>query len=71
MDAKMDAIEIYISHVNRTKSEIGKEMLYAAEKIAELERIVELGKQAEKELEKVRERMMELAIEYVSLKEDA
>ncbi len=66
----MDAIGIYISHVNRTKSEIEKEMLYAAEKIVELERTVELGKQAEKELEKVRERMMELALKYTSLKED-
>jgi hypothetical protein len=66
----MDAIGIYISHVNRTKSE-EKEMLYAAEKIVELERTVELGKQAEKELEKVRDRMMELALEYASLKEDA
>lgn len=64
----MDAIGIYISH--RTKSEIEKEMLYAAEKIVELERTVELGKQAEKELEKVRDRMMELAIEYASLKEE-
>ena len=45
-------------------------MLYATEKIVELARTVELGKQAEKELEKVRERMMKLAIEYVNLKED-
>jgi len=67
----MDAIGIYISHVNRTKSEIEKEMLYAAEKIVELERIIDQAKVAEKELEKVRERMMELAIEYASLKEDA
>ncbi len=66
----MDAIGIYINHVNRTKSEIEREMLYAAEKIVELGRAVELGKQAEKELEKVRERMMKLAIEYVNLKED-
>ena len=63
----MDAIGIYISHVNRTKSEIEKEMLYAAEKIVELERAVQLGKQAEKELEKVRERMMELAISYARI----
>lgn len=67
----MDAIGIYISHVNRTKSEIEKEMLYAAEKIVELKRVIDSGKEAEKELEKVRERMMELAIEYASLKEDA
>jgi len=64
----MDAIGIYINHINRSKLEIENEMKYAAEKIVELERTVELGKQAEKELEKVRERMMELAIEYASLK---
>ena len=66
----MDVFGINTSHVNRIKSEIEKEMLYAAEEIVELERTVELGKQAEKELEKVRERMMELAIEYVNLKEE-
>lgn len=64
----MDAIGIYINHVNRTKSEIEKEMLYAAEKIVELERVIDAGKEAEKELKKVRERMMELAIEYASLR---
>ena len=67
----MNAIGIYVEYKNRSKFEIEKEMKYAAEKIVELERTVELGKQAEKELEKVRERMMELAIEYASLKEDA
>lgn len=67
----MDAIGIYINHINRSKLEIEKEMEYAAEKIVELERIVDAGKKAEKELEKVRERMMELAIEYASLKGDA
>ena len=66
----MDAIGIYINHVNRTKSEIEKEMLYAAEKIVELERIIEQAKEAEKELKKVRERMMELALKYTSLKGD-
>ena len=64
----MNAIEIYVDYKNKSKLKIEKEMLYAAEKIVELERTVELGKQAEKELEKVRERMMELAIEYASLK---
>lgn len=66
----MDAIGIYINHVNRTKSEIEKEMLYAAEKIVELERIVDAGKEAEKELKKVRERMMELAVQYASMEGD-
>ena len=66
----MDAIGIYINHINRSKLEIENEMKYAAEKIVELERIIEQAKEAEKELEKVRERMMKLAIEYVNLKED-
>ena len=66
----MDVFGINTSHVKRIKSEIEKEILYAAEKIVELGRAVELGKQAEKELEKVRERMMELVIEYASLKEE-
>lgn len=67
----MNAIGIYVEYKNRSKLEIENEMKYAAEKIVELERAVELGKQAEKELEKVRDRMMELAIEYAGLKEDA
>ena len=67
----MDAIGIYVEYKNRSKLEIEKEMKYAAEKIVELERIIEQAKEAEKELEKVRERMMELAIEYASLKGDA
>ncbi len=66
----MNAIEIYDDYKNKTKLKIEREMLYATEKIVELARTVELGKQAEKELEKVRKRMMELAIEYVNLKED-
>lgn len=66
----MNAIGIYVEYKNRSKLEIENEMKYAAEKIVELERTVELGKQAEKELEKVRERMMELALEYASLKGD-
>ena len=66
----MDAIGIYINHINRSKLEIENEMKYAAEKIVELERIIEQAKEAEKELKKVRERMMELAIEYASLKGD-
>lgn len=65
----MNMTEIYADYKNKFKK-IEEEMLYAAERIVELGRAVELGKQAEKELEKVRERMMELAIEYVNLKED-
>lgn len=66
----MNAIGIYISHVNRTKSEIEKEMLYAAEKIVDLKRVIDAGKEAEKELEKVRERMMELAVQYANMEGD-
>lgn len=63
----MNAIGIYVEYKNRSKLEIENEMKYAVEKIVELERAVALGKQAEKELEKVRERMMELAISYARI----
>ena len=66
----MDAIGICVEYKNRSKLEIEMEMKYAAEKIVELEKIIGQAKVAEKELEKVRERMMELAIEYVNLKEE-
>lgn len=66
----MDAISIYINHTNERKLRIEEEMKYAAEKIVELERIVDAGKKAEKELEKAREKMMELAISYAGMKGD-
>lgn len=66
----MDAIGIYVAYKERTKSEIENEMKYAAEKIVELEIIAEEGRRAEKELEKARERMMELAIAYSGMKGD-
>lgn len=64
----MDAIGIYISHVNRTKSEIEAEMKYIAERNAELERLIRAAEEAKEELEKNRERMMELAIEYSNMR---
>ncbi|SDX75579.1 hypothetical protein [Tepidimicrobium xylanilyticum] len=66
----MNAIGIYVEYKNRSKLEIEKEMKYAAEKIVELERIVDAGKKAEKELEKAREKMMELAISYARIEGD-
>ena len=60
----MDAIGIYINHINKTKSEIEAEMKYIAERNAELERLIRAAEEAKEELEKNRERMMELAIEY-------
>lgn len=66
----MDAIGIYVAYKEKTKSELEKEMKYAAEKIVELERIIDEAKKAEKELEKAREKMMELAISYAGMKGD-
>ena len=66
---KMDkTIGIYVNYTKRPKLGIVNEMKYAAEKIVELERVVNQGKQAEKELEKVMERMTELALELASLR---
>lgn len=64
----MDAIGIYINHINKTKSEIEAEMKYIAERNAELERLIRAAEEAKEELEKNRERMMELAIEYSNMR---
>ena len=66
----MNAIGIYINHVNKTKSEIEAEMKYIAERNAELERIIREAKEAKKELEVNRAKMAELAQMYVNMRED-
>lgn len=66
----MNAIGIYINHVNKTKSEIEAEMKYIAERNAELERIIREAKEAKKELEMNRAKMAELAQMYVNIRED-
>jgi len=67
---KMDYIGIYITHRERAKSKIEKEMKYIAERNAELERVLREAKEAEKELEKNRKRFMELAITYTDMRGD-
>lgn len=64
----MNAIGIYINHINKSKSEIEAEMKYIAERNAELERLIRAAEEAKEELEKNRERMMELAIEYSNMR---
>lgn len=66
----MNAIEIYINHINKTKSEIEAEMKYIAERNAELERIIREAKEAKKELEMNRAKMAELAQMYVNIRRD-
>lgn len=65
----MDAVEIYLAHTENTRKKLETEMKYAAEKIVELERIVDAGRKADKELKKVRKEMMKLAISYTELEE--
>ena len=64
----MDAVAIYINYKNKTISQLETEMKYIAERNAELERLIREAEEAKTELKKNRERMMELAIEYASLK---
>lgn len=66
----MDAIGIYVHHVNRSKSEIEKEMYYLVEENIELERILREAEKAEKKLDKNKERFMELAVQYANMKGD-
>jgi len=66
----MNAIGIYVAYKEKTKSELEKEMKYIAERNAELERLIRAAEEAKDELKKNRERMMELALKYASLKGD-
>lgn len=66
----MDYIGIYITHRERAKSKIEKEMKYIAERNAELERVIREAKEAEEELEKNRKRFMELAVTYTDMRGD-
>lgn len=66
----MNAIGIYINHVNKSKSEIEKEMYYLVEQNFELERILREAEKAEKKLKKNKERFMELAVQYANMEGD-
>ena len=64
----MKSVEVYVNFKENSKSRLEQQMRYIAERNAELERIIREAEEAEKELKKNRKRMMELAIEYASLK---
>jgi len=66
---KMNAIGIYINHVNKSKSELEKEMYYLIEQNFELEQIIRQAKEAEKKLKKNKEKIMELAVQYANIEE--
>ena len=66
----MDTVAIYINYKNKTISQLETEMKYIAERNAELERLIREAEETKTELKKNRERMMELAIEYASVKGD-
>lgn len=67
---KMDSIGIYITHREKTKSEIEKEMKYIAERNIEIERLLREAEKADEELENNRSRFMELAIQYANMEEE-
>lgn len=61
------AIEIFITHKENTKSEIEKRMYYIIEENFQLERVLREAEEAKKKLERNKQRLIELAIEYASL----
>lgn len=66
----MDSIGIYITHREKTKSEIEKEMKYIAERNIEIERLLREAEKADEELENNRSRFMELAVQYANMEEE-
>lgn len=67
----MDAIGIYVAYKENTKSEIEKRMYYIIQENLELERVLREAEEAKKKLERNKQRLIELAIEYANLKGDA
>lgn len=65
----MDSIGIYITHREKTKFEIEKEMKYIAERNIEIERLLREAEKADEELENNRSRFMELAIQYANMED--
>lgn len=63
----MDSIGIYITHREKNKSEIEKEMKYIAERNIEIERLLREAEKGNEELENNRSRFMELAIQYANM----
>jgi threonyl-tRNA synthetase len=66
----MDAIGIYVANKENPKSEIEKRMYYIIEENFQLERVLREAEEAKKKLERNKQRLIELAIEYASLKEE-
>lgn len=66
----MDSIGIYITHREKTKFEIEKEMKYIAERNIEIERLLREAEKADEELENNRSRFMELAVQYANIEEE-
>lgn len=56
--------------VNKSKSEIEKEMYYLMEENFELERIIREAKSASKKLENNKEKLIKLALEYADAEGD-
>lgn len=64
------AIEIFITHKENTKSEIEKRMYYIIQENFELERVLRQAEEADKKLKENKQKLVELALEYASLKGD-
>lgn len=62
------AIEISNAHKEKTKSEIEKRMYYILEENFELERVLRQAEEAEKKLKENKQKLIELALEYLGLK---
>lgn len=65
----MDAISIYVNHINKTKTQLEEEMYYIIQQNLELERIIREAREAEKKLKRNKEKIMELAVQYANMKE--
>lgn len=65
----MEAISIYVNHINKTKTQLEEEMYYIIQQNLELERIIREAREAEKKLKRNKEKIMELAVQYANMKE--
>lgn len=63
-------IEISNAHKESTTSEIEKRMYYIIEENFELERVLRQAEEADKKLKENKQKLLALALEYVSLKGD-
>lgn len=70
MGMQNKAIEIFNAHKENTKSEIEKRMYFIIAENFELERVLRQAEEADKKLKENKQKLLELALEYVSLKGD-